>query len=86
MYVICVGGQRAAKERLRKAGWSMGTVSIGGAAIEAASKLWAIVAFEPGKGDDGFASEPGTIEFGFTPLKKNDQLREEAMNCLSGLR
>ena len=86
MFVICVGGQKAAKERLRRAGWRAGNIRIGNASFEAMSKMGAMVVFEPGKGDDGYASLPGTLGFGWQPLPRGTEFYEEAMDCLSDVR
>ena len=86
MFAICVGGQKAAKERLRKAGWRSGSVGIGNAFFDTMSKGNAMIAFEPGKGDDGYASLPGVLGFGWQPLQRGDEIYEEAMDCLSGIR
>lgn len=86
MFVICVGGQKAAKERLRRAGWRAGNMQIGNASFEAMSKMGAMIAFEPEQGDDGYASSPGTLGFGWQPLYRGNELYEEAMDCLSDVR
>ena len=86
MFVICVGGQKAAKERLRCAGWRAGNIQIGNASFEAMSKMGAMVVFEPGHGDDGYASLPGTLGFGRQPLPRGSEFYEEAMDCLSDVR
>ena len=83
MYAICIGGQNAAKKRLSRAGWQVGNVQVGNASFEAMSKMGAMVVFEPGKGDDGYASLPGALVFGWQPLQKGSELYEEAMDCLS---
>lgn len=83
MFVICIGGQAAAKDRLAAAGWRVGALGINGVAFEAASKNGAVVVFEPGYGDDGYASLPGGMGMGFLPLPRGNPLYEEAMDCLS---
>ena len=85
MYALCVGGQKAAKERLRKAGWRSGSIGIANAFFETMSKGDAMIAFEPEKGDDGYASLPGAFGFGFQPLGRGTPLYEEAMDCLSNV-
>lgn len=83
MYVMCVGGQNAAKERLRRAGWVPGQIAIGPrATISVMAKNGAIVAFEPCDNDSGCASLPGVFSFGFTPLPEAHPLYREAMDCL----
>lgn len=83
MFAMCVGGQNAAKERLRLAGWTPGQVVIGASAtISVMSKNGVIVAFEPGGNDSGCASLPGAFGFGFIPLPEDHPLYQEAMDCL----
>lgn len=84
MFAMCVGGQNAAKERLRRAGWAPGQIVIGAsAAISVMTKNGVIVAFEPGDYDSGCASLPGDIfGFGFIPLPEDHPLYKEAMDCL----
>ena len=86
MFAICVGGQLAAKERLRRAGWWVGNVQVGNISFEAMSKMGASIVFEPGKGDDGYASLPGILGFTLQPLPRGNELYEEAMDCLSDVR
>ena len=88
MFAICVGGQVAAKERLRRAGWWVGNIQVGNTLFEAMSKMGVSVVFEPKKGDDGYASLPGTpgLGFGWQPLPRGNELYEEAMDCLSDVR
>ena len=86
MYAICIGGQDAARERLRRAGWRAGYVRVGNVSFEAISKMGAMVVFEPEKGDAGYASLPGTLGFGRQPLPRGSEFYEEAMDCLSDVR
>lgn len=86
MLVLCIGGQSAAKQRLRRAGWREGRVSVGPAEFDAVSKGGALIAFEPDKGDLGFASLPQTMAIGgWQPIPRGNPLYEEAMNCLSDI-
>ena len=85
MLVLCIGSQSAAKQRLRRARWRDGRLSVGPGEFDAMSKNGAFIAFEPGKGDNGYASLPGTLGFGWQPIPRGNPLYEEAMNCLSGI-
>ena len=86
MYVVCVGGQKAAKERLRNAGWRSGSIGLGNAFFDTMSKGDATVVFEPEKGDDGYASSPVSFGFGIQPIQRGAPLYEEARDCLGDVR
>lgn len=85
MYVICLGGQKAAQERLARVGWRLGKVRIGSglnSTVDAMSKDGVYVAFEPCDDDRGLASLPGIINFGFFPLPPDHPLYKESLDCL----
>ena len=79
--VQCAGGQGAAKARLAAKGWAPMEIMLGPARIEAMSKGYATVAFDP-SGD--YASEPLGGIMPPMALPGGDPLREEAMDCLCG--